>query len=87
MMCDKDGYVQIYFKRGVRDQNGVRIPFEVRTGLRHDCDFSYPWVCKICNRLIYTDKKILSPSGRRILLNWKRYIHYCDTRITKGVKV
>ena len=85
IMCDKCGYVQIYFKRGIRDENGVRIPYEVRTGLKHACDFSYPWVCKICSRLIYTDKKILSLTGRRILLNFELdTYHYCDTRSQKG---
>ena len=58
MMCDKNCGVQVEFKHGMRDENGVRIPYEVRTGLKHDCPNTYPYECRTCGKLIYLDKKI-----------------------------
>ena len=82
MMCDKNCGVQVEFKHGMRDENGVRIPYEVRTGLKHDCPNTYPYECRTCGKLIYLDKKVLSrENNKRIPLNFgSDDFHFCNWR-------
>ena len=78
MLCDKCGYVQVEFKPGIRDENGFRIPYEVRTGLKHNCDFTPPFPCS-CGCLIYLDKKVLTRGTnkpRALDVGTDTY-HYC----------
>ena len=86
MMCYGCRYTQVMVKQGQRDKtkNSIRILFEVRTGLPHDCDFSDPKYCK-CGSMIYFDNKILSATGRKIPLNYDQdTYHYCDYPKGKG---
>ena len=56
MMCDKCGYMEVFFKQGQRDKNGVLIPFE-RSGKKHNCDYTEIFQCSTCGELVYLDKK------------------------------
>jgi hypothetical protein len=78
IMCKTCEYVWIYFGPKRRGKSGGLVPLEKRTGNPHDCDFSEPYYCN-CGELIYQDRKILSPTGRRIPLNHGLdTYHYCD---------
>lgn len=78
IICERCRYVRIYFDQKQRNKNGILIPLEWRTGLKHDCDYSEPWYCK-CGCLIYFDNKILSPTGKMIPLNYSDdCYHFCS---------
>ena len=44
IICEKCRF-RIYFDQKRRNKNGVLIPLEWRTGLKHDCDYSEPKYC------------------------------------------
>jgi hypothetical protein len=77
IICERCRYVRIYFDQKQRNKNGVLIPLEWRTGLKHDCDYSVPKYCS-CGTLIYLDNKVLSPLGKMIPLNYSDdCYHFC----------
>lgn len=78
IICDKCRYTWVEFDPERKGKNGGLVPIEHRTGLPHDCSFSYPYYCN-CGELIYFDNKILSPNGRRIPLNFEEdTYHFCS---------
>ena len=87
-MCDKECGTQVEFKRGVWDENGVRIPFEVRTGQKHNCPNTYPYECRGCGKLIYLDNKVLSWNNnkRRALDFGTDTYHFCHGNSEGPVK-
>jgi hypothetical protein len=86
IICEKCRYVRITFDPKRRGENGGLIPIEYRTGLKHDCHFSYPFRCG-CGRLIYEDSKVVSLSGRCIRLNYDSdTYHYCENKPVSAVK-
>jgi hypothetical protein len=81
IMCERCLYVAIYFDPNQRGENGGLVPLEERTGLPHLCDFSYPKPCKHCGRQVYTDRKIVSLSGKIIPLDYgEDTYHFCKER-------
>ena len=80
IICEKCRYVRITFDPKIRGKNGGLIPIEYRTGLKHDCHFSYPYQCS-CGELIYEDRKVVSLSERCIPLNYDSdSYHYCQNK-------
>lgn len=66
-ICNKCGITPICFDPNKRNENGVFIPL----GQIHPCPISKPFACTYCGKTIYLDKKILSPSGKRIPLDFQ----------------
>jgi hypothetical protein len=70
-ICRKCGITPITFDANQRNDKGVLIPLEAATKRLHECPISKPFKCSWCGQTIYLDKKILSPSGKRIPLNFQ----------------
>jgi hypothetical protein len=82
--CEKCRYTWITFDPKREGNNGRLVPIEHRTGLIHDCSFNYPYYCH-CGKLIYTDQKVLSPTGKMIPLDYDLdTYHYCDKQGSSG---
>ena len=86
-MCPLCGYMEVFFKPGIRDANGFRIPHD-RWGNIHHCDFTIVFPCELCGDKVYLDKKVLSPTGRRIPLNYgSDDYHWCRCKYKGPVQV
>ena len=68
-ICNKCKIKRIAFDGSMRGPNGGLIPLDFGTIDVHKCDISYSFPCKICDEQIYLDRKVLSPTGRRIPLS------------------
>ena len=66
--CRKCHVEEIMFP-GVKGPHGNLIPFEVTSGLPHNCQFSDWWECS-CGDRLYFDNDIRSALGKRIPLNY-----------------
>lgn len=69
IICRKCGVTRLCFDDSQRGHNGNLIPLEFESKQVHKCDISDPFPCIHCDSPIYLDRKILSPTGRRIPLN------------------
>lgn len=67
--CRKCHMEEIMFP-GVKGPKGNLIPFSVKDGLPHECQFSDWWECFGCQERLYFDNDIRSGSGKRIPLNY-----------------
>jgi hypothetical protein len=73
----KCGITPICFDTKQRNEKGILIPLEVATKQLHQCPISKPFRCQWCGQTIYLNKKILSPSGKRIPLNFQSEDYHC----------
>ena len=69
IICNKCQIKRITFDVSQRGPNGGLIPLDFGTMDVHKCDISYSFPCQHCDEQIYLDRKVLSPSGRRIPLD------------------
>jgi hypothetical protein len=69
IICRKCGIKRITFHDSQRRPNGGLIPIDFGTMEIHQCDLSYSFPCSKCDEQIYLDRKVLSPTGRRIPLD------------------
>ena len=70
IICRKCRITRICFDGSRRGPHGKLVPMNFHNPEQiHEYDQSYSFPCKNCNEQIYLDKKVLSPSGRRIPLS------------------
>jgi hypothetical protein len=70
LKCHKCHMEAITFP-GVKGPKGNLVPFEVASGLPHNCQFSDWWYCNGCQERLYFDNDIRSAAtGRRMPLNY-----------------
>jgi Pyridine nucleotide-disulphide oxidoreductase len=63
LSCRRCGYIRIYFLLG------HALPFEYRNNSIHYCEVSESHPCIYCEESVYLDRRVLSPTGKRIPLN------------------
>ena len=79
IICRKCGITRICFDDSQRGPTGNLIPLCYETKEIHSCDLSETFPCSHCDEQIYLDRKVLSPTGKRISLNaLDGKYHYCN---------
>lgn len=81
ILCRRCRIVRICFDDSQRGPAGNLIPLCYETKVIHRCDLSETFPCQYCDEQIYLDRKVLSPSGKRIPLNaLDGTYHYCTRK-------
>jgi hypothetical protein len=80
-ICRNCGITPICFDPNQRIEKGILIPLVVATHKLHKCPISKPFRCDWCGQTLYLDKKVLSPSGKRIPLDYNtETYHNCPKK-------